>query len=521
MAPLTHDQDPDDDAMVADALKELRADYSAATPGRSLEGRVLARAAATSQRPRPAFVPARWSSPWPAGARLPVGAIIGVAGLAAVLMIASLGGGMFAARSSLPSPPPSGAPAEPSLSATDAPAVNAPHVPGTCPVTPITRIAGGSAPEVDVSGLRWRWGGRPWVAYAPEKVVWLTDPNGVPVVSVFGTQLDRPIAPVIPTPPFPAVKADSVVTLASNVSVDDVIVPDPGCWLLTAIWDRGASSVVVAVAPAASPPNPNGGVVFGGPLWSCPATPPSITPAPQGWPGAAYDDGPFRWLLPPTTSWRIGGTGDKLVLGPADWAAKEGEVVALPVGLDRRVGETYGASAIGDLPTAGSGTMGFDLTLPTPNCWAIVYLDVAGTTTVVTDLPQTSERPGGSPAPARLQVALHLTPVPEPSGITCTCPDFSTYLGQLFTMGGKKVATWNLRQPSGILDSLGPGSYSLVVSQVFVTDNVEPGVRSSGTPLVQCSTELTLESGGTTRLTATFGRDPSACELEVTQVTGP
>jgi hypothetical protein len=519
MAPIA----PDDDlgeARITDALRELRTGYGAVGPAHGLEDRILTLVAVTPQRHRRPFGLRRWPGSWPADARFAIGAVIGAAGLAAALVVASLGTGIFAAHVQ-PTPSASGTPLAPSAAATDARAVNAPHVPGTCPVTPITRIAGGAAPEVDVSGLRWRWGGRPWVAYAPEKVVWLTDANDVPVVSVFGTQLGPPIVPAGQTQPDPTDKVHAVDTLASNVSVDDVVVRGSGCWLLTAIWAGGASSVVVAVAPPASQPNPNGGVVFGGPLGACPASSPSTAPAPQGWPGPAYDDGPFRWLLPPTATWKIGGTGDKLVAGPADWAAEDGEVVALPVGLGRWVGETYGSSAIGDLPTVGSGTLGFGLTLPNRDCWAIVYLDAAGTSTVVTDLSQTSGVPGGSPAPARLLVALDVKPVPEPSGITCTCPDFSTYLGQLFTAGGKEVATWNLRQPSGLLHSLAPGSYSLVVSQVFVTDNAETGVRSSGAPTVQCTTDLTLAPNTSTKLTATFDLAPRACAFDTPLVTGP
>ena len=524
MTPMSSDARPDDEASVTNALRELRVGYVAEAPAHSLEDLILARAGATRQRRR-AFGPGRWSSPWPPDARIPVGALLGVVGLVAVLVTGSLGTGILGAHPAPSSPASSSASAAPSAPATDAPAVNAPHIAGTCPVTPITRIAGGAAPEVDVSGLRWRWGGRPWVADAPEKVVWLSDGNDAPSVSVFATQLDRPIVLAGQTLSFAIDPSRPVYPLASDVFVGLVVVPDPGCWLLTAVWTGGASSVVVAVAPPASSPSPvpepSRVPALGGPLPVCAATTPSLSPAPPGWPGPAYDDGALRWLLPLTATWHIGGPAEKLVIGPVDWAAKDGEVIALPVSLGSQLDRTYGSSVMGDLPSVGSGTLGFGLTLPTRDCWAIVYLDAASTSTIVTDLTQTSEVPSSSPAGAGLQVALDVERVPEPSGITCTCPDFSTYLGQLSTGGGKEIATWNLRQPSGVLNSLDPGSYSLVVSQVAVTDNVETGVRSSSAPIAQCSTELTLAPGTTTSLTATFGREPSSCELNAPSVTGP
>ncbi len=526
MAPVTQDPAPGDESRVEDALRELRLAHSAGAPDGSLEDRVLAQVETTRQRRRPAFVLGGWPSPWPTDDRIPVAAIIGAAGFAAVLLAASLGMGLFVAHPSSSSPLPLGASAIPSAQATDAPAVNAPHVAGTCPVTPITRIAGGAAPEVDVSGLRWRWGGQPWVAKAPQKVVWLADVDDAPALSVFATQLDRPIILAGQTVGVAIDPSHPVYPLASDVFVDLVLVPDPGCWLLTAVWPGGASSVVVAVAPPASPPSPAPGpssvAAPGGPLRGCPATPASTTAPPAGWPGLAYDDGPLRWLLPPTSTWRIGGTGDKLVVASVgDWGAKEGEVVALPVAEGADVGRIYGSSVAGDLPKLGSGTLGVGLTLPTRDCWAIVYLDATTTSTVVTDLSQIALPLGSGQTVARLRVNLVVKPIPEPSGIVCTCPDNSTYVARVFTAAGKEVATWNLRDPAGLEHSLEPGTYSLVVSRVFVTDNVDTGARTSSTPFSECSTDLTIAPSTTASLTAIFALGSSACELDGPRVMSP
>jgi hypothetical protein len=82
--------------------------------------------------------------------------------------------------------------------------------------------------RIDVSGLRWRWGGQPWVADAPQKVVWLADVNDAPALSVFATQLDRPIILAGQTVGFAIDPSHPVYPLAGDVFVDLVVVPERG-----------------------------------------------------------------------------------------------------------------------------------------------------------------------------------------------------------------------------------------------------------------------------------------------------
>ncbi len=112
--------------------------------------------------------------------------------------------------------------------------------------------------------------------------------------------------------------------------------------------------------------------------------------APQGWPGPAIVDGPFRWLLPPAATWIIGGDGDKLVLdSQIGWAIGEMRVLAIPLVRAASVGWLQATVVRGDIPPLfGGGTMGFGVTLPTRGCWAFVFLDPDATSTVVADLRQ-------------------------------------------------------------------------------------------------------------------------------------
>jgi hypothetical protein len=276
---------------------------------------------------------------------------------------------------------------------TDAPASNPPHVGGTCPLTPITRLVGGSAPEVDVSGLRWRWGGVSWVAGAPEKVVWLADnPSGPePRISAYAIQLNLPILVDGRPVSFAGAAGSAIYAIATDTGVGELQLPSAGCWLITAVWSQGASSVVVAAAPpvaAASPaPSTPGPIVPSTQLATCPATSQSPLPPPQGWPGPGYVDGPFRWLLPPSQTWQIGAEGDKLVLDSGlGWGAGDMRVMAFPLAQAAGIGRLRGTAVTGDTPPISGGTMGVGITLPARDCWAFVYLDAGATSTIVHDL---------------------------------------------------------------------------------------------------------------------------------------
>ena len=387
-----------EDPRVDEALDErLHADLVARSdgaPGPGLEARILARARETPQRLRRPLVPAGWSEPWPDGSGVPRAVALVGAGVAIVLASMLIGTGLITPRTPSTVPGAAGPPAPATAVATDLPASNPPHVDGTCPVTPITRLAGGSAPEVDVSGLRWRWGGVPWVAGVGEKVVWLADHDTAAGldITVLATELDLPIL----ADGHPVTEAGGnggvYAAMVDPSGVSLLRLPRPGCWLLSATWSAGASSVVVAVNPpsgAATPaPSTPGPIVASKPLTACPATPPSTGAAPQGWPGRAIADGPFRWLLPPATTWIIGGTGDKLVLdSQVGWALGEMWILAIPLSRAAGVGWLPTTVVRGDIPPGfGGGTLGVGVILPNRGCWAFVFVDPATTSTIVADL---------------------------------------------------------------------------------------------------------------------------------------
>jgi hypothetical protein len=254
-----------------DAIRELIAARSNGAPDAGLHGRIVAQAAGGRQRRRSVFAPEWWSGGWPSevgfGRARPLRSIAVVAAIAIVL----IGGALLGGRPATTAPGGVGSSGSASPVATDAYPSAAPRVSGTCSLTPITRIAGGEAPEVDVSGLRWRWGDVPWVAGVDEKVVWLDDAGLMPLpgISVFATQLDEPIL-VAGHPTTFAKPTAAVYAAATDVQwVALIRLPNPGCWLLTAVWSAGTSSVVVAAAtsPGPSPtemaslpplPNPGG-----------------------------------------------------------------------------------------------------------------------------------------------------------------------------------------------------------------------------------------------------------------------
>ncbi len=390
------DTRPDRDAKdaVDAALRELKAARSRGAPGVGLEARIRTRVGETPQRRRLSLLPGRWSGSWPSAsgpARLVAFWSIGAA---AVLAVALVGIVVLAPRATTETPGVGGSSAlAASPGPTDAPASNPPHVGGTCPLTPITRLAGGSAPEVDVSGLRWRWGGVPWVAGAPEKMVWLADNQSGPEarISAYAIELNLPILVDGRPVSFAGAAGSAVYAIATDTGVDELRLPSAGCWLLTAVWSQGASSVVVAAAPPAATASPApvtpAPTVPSTPLAACPATAPSPLSLPRGWPGQAYVDGPFRWLLPPNQTWIIGAAGDKLVLDSGlGWGAGDMRVVAFPLAQATGVGRLRGTAVSGDTPPISGGTMGFGLTLPARDCWALVYLDAGSTSSIVHDL---------------------------------------------------------------------------------------------------------------------------------------
>jgi hypothetical protein len=380
------------------ALEALVGAQSVGRPDGELLDRIVSAATVIPQRRRPRWFAARWVS-WPTS-HAPRLLGVAVGGLAVVLLVVLVSGPLLG--SGLPSPAPGTiASANPTAGATETPTSAPQQVGGTCPVTPITRVGGGLAPEIDVSGLRWRAGYVPWVAGVPEKVVWLAD-QGIESkagVTVFAGWIDAPILVGSQPITYSNVAPGSVYVDAVDTGwVDDLVLPVPGCWLLTASWSGGASSIVVAArspSGVASSALPVTGQVGTTALTVCPATPVSPDAPPTGWPGPAVVDGPFRWLLPPNATWRFGGDGDKLVLdSTVGWSLHEMRVLAVPLAHPDSVGWLAFGSVAGDVPSGfGGGTLGLGLTLPGRGCWAFVFVDPAATSTIVDDL--TLSEPAG------------------------------------------------------------------------------------------------------------------------------
>lgn len=124
--------------------------------------------------------------------------LLGSIGLVVLVVSALIGTALLTRRPTTDTPAAIGASSSQSSADTDVPASNPPHVDGTCPLTPITSLAGGAAPEVAVSGLRWPWGFVPWVAGVPEKVVWLADSGTEPAAGDRRLGLRGPTRPADP-----------------------------------------------------------------------------------------------------------------------------------------------------------------------------------------------------------------------------------------------------------------------------------------------------------------------------------
>lgn len=401
------DPRPDANDALDDALRDLIATRLAGSPGAGLEARILAQASSTRQRRGWTFLPPRWSGAWPSTPEPRRVVALGSIALVAVIASALIGTALLAPHAGTSGPVGTGTTGTISPTPTDGPTPVPLRPGGVCPVTPITRVVGGTAPEVDVSGLRWRWGGVPWIAGVDQKVVWLADAGDTPQagISVFATQLDFPI--LVDGQPLSGAGSAGGDLYAATVTdagwIDLIRLPRAGCWLLTAIWSQGASSVVVAAAPppgtAGSVNAPPGPSASSTPLAVCPATAPSAGFIPDGWSGGpAYLDGPFSWLLPSSQNWRIGPLGDKLVLDSyLGWGAAGRRVIGVPLVHATGVGWLDRQASIGDTPPISAGTMGVGMTLLARGCWAFVYLDAATTSTIVEDVSLNAVTP--SPAP--------------------------------------------------------------------------------------------------------------------------
>ncbi len=296
-------------------------------------------------------------------------------------------------------PVPSPSPTAPVASATPAPTPTPtdlmltppPYAAGTCPVTPITDLAGGAVPEVAMSGVRWRWGPDPWRARLGQKVVLV--PNGG---SDAYLDVDEISAERLPIGPSGSPMSIRFPKGGGPGFVFGVGLPESGCWLLTAIGSMASSSVVVDVGPAPadvpSPESQNVPTTTAGlrPLATCPT---SEIVQDSGYP--AFVDGEERWTNPDPKPWLAGTEHKLVVLGGTDSVI----AVAAPVGIPA-AGSGQRPSFITEhpvfaTPPPGSGSLGLLFTIPTAGCWSVSFIEGDRTSTIVAEVGPPGSSSGG------------------------------------------------------------------------------------------------------------------------------
>jgi hypothetical protein len=259
-----------------------------------------------------------------------------------------------------------------------------PHVLGSCPVTPITDLAGGVQPEVVTGGIRWGWGPYSWEAGVGQKV------------SFEKTSSDQPYldARVIIAERLPIGSPGTRVSVryprgGGPGFIFGVGLPEPGCWLLTAVGPTVRSGVIVEVAPAPANPPDSQNVPTGqaslGLLAPCP-TSPLVSAAPV----RTWSDGDNQWQDPDPSVWVAGMTRKLVVSGAISPPSPDELVVAARVGIvgpaDSQGSAFVAEQPVFTTPAPGSQSKAIDLTLPTAGCWAITYADSARTSTIVVEI---------------------------------------------------------------------------------------------------------------------------------------
>ena len=271
----------------------------------------------------------------------------------------------------------------------DVPVTAPPYVAGSCPVTPITDLAGGVQPEVVTGGIRWGWGPLPWEAAVGQKV-------GFEKVSPDQPYLDAR-AIIAERLPIGSPGTPSSVRYPRGGGpgfIFGVGLPEPGCWLLTAVGPTIRSSVVVEAAPApADPPTASSQNV---PTDRAPLTPLPQCPTSPLVSGAAvrtWLDGDNQWQDPDPADWAVGLERKLVVSGVVSPPAPYELVVATRVGTVGIVGpvDSDRSAFVADrpvftAPAPGSGSKAMGLILPTAGCWAITYVDPTRTSTIVVAL---------------------------------------------------------------------------------------------------------------------------------------
>ncbi len=274
----------------------------------------------------------------------------------------------------------------PTASATDAPVTAPPYVSGSCPVTPITNLAGGVAPEVVAGGIRWHLDGTgPWAAEDGHKVgLFATSPDQV-------VDAGEIIAERLPIGDLSMPLSVHYPRGGGPGYVFGVGLPEPGCWLLTAIGSTLRSSVVVEAAPA--PVNPPSAESQNVPTERAPLLPLTLCPTSPLVSGAAvrtWLDWDNQWQDPDPSGWVAGMKRKLVVSGPVGAAVPYELVVATRVGIVELADGQRSAFVVDKpvftAPAPGSGSKAMELILPSGGCWAITYVDPARTSTIVVEI---------------------------------------------------------------------------------------------------------------------------------------
>lgn len=272
--------------------------------------------------------------------------------------------------------------AAPTPSPTDVKVTPPPYLPGSCPVTPVSVLAGGVTPEVVSGGIGWIWGPLPWQAEVGQKVVFAeTSPDAARLASVVIAERlpvkasDTPLSVRYPRGDGPGF-------------VFGVGLPEPGCWLLTAVGPLIRSSVVVEVA--AAPPNPPADQNVPtdqsplGLVSPCPTSPLDASPV------RTWIDGQNRWQDPDPTAWTAGMKRKLVFSGVFADSAPFELVAAARVGIvgpaDSQQSAFVAEAPAFTTPALGSQSKAMELILPTAGCWAITYLDPLQTSTIVVEI---------------------------------------------------------------------------------------------------------------------------------------
>jgi hypothetical protein len=307
-----------------------------------------------------------------------VAVVTGAIALAIGLRLPANGtpGGTVSAAAATPTAPPTRFPFDISVSAP-------PYVAGSCPVTPVTTLLGGVQPEVVAGEIGWLWGPLPWQAKVGQKV-------GLEKTSPDQPYLD---ARVIIAERLPITPSDKPVSVryprgGGPGFIFGVGLPEPGCWLLTAVGPTVRSSVVVqaAFAPSIPPTDQNVPIVHSplGLVSPCPTSLMGSSPV------RTWLDGQDRWQDPDPTAW-LAGMKRKLVFSGVFADAAPFELVAAArVGIvgpaDSQESAFVSEAPAFTTPAPGSQSKAMDLILPTAGCWAITYIDPLQTSTIVVEI---------------------------------------------------------------------------------------------------------------------------------------